>query len=122
MSWISWPFRLLLLALWFAKEIVVSNITVVRDNLTRGQNSTPGVARFVTRCRTDAEITVLASMITLTPGTLTLGTTIDDKDQLDAKVLFVHGMYSPDADSLREDLRAMESRMLRAFRRKGELS
>lgn len=122
MSWISWPFRLFVLALWFAKEIVVSNVAVVRDNLTPGQNSTPGVARFVTRCRTDAEITLLASMITLTPGTLTLGTTVGDGDHPDALVLFVHGMYSTDADELREDLRAMESRMLRAFRRKGKTS
>ncbi|WP_026553019.1 Na+/H+ antiporter subunit E [Arthrobacter sp. H20] len=124
MSWISWPFRLLALALWFVKEIVVSNVAVVWDNLTPGQNSTPGLARFVTRCRTDAEITLLASMITLTPGTLTVGTTIDDDDdeRPGAKILFVHAMYSPDADHLREELLDMESRMLRAFRRRGDQS
>lgn len=121
MSWITWPLRIVAFALWFAKEVVVSNVAVVRDNLTPGQDGTPGIAAYPTRCRTDLEITLLASLITLTPGTLTLGTARPSEGAAE-HVLYVHGMYSADADALREELRPMETRMLRAVRRQGETS
>lgn len=117
MSWLTWPHRLFLFFCWYVKEIVVANVAVLRDNLTPGQDSAPGIARFTTRCRTDTEITLLAALITLTPGTLTLGTeTVDDGH---VRVLFVHGMYAADADALRTELRTMETRMLHAVRREG---
>lgn len=115
MTWASWPWRFLGFWVWFAKELVVANGAVLRDNLTPGQNSTTGIARFPSRCRTDTEITLLASLITLTPGTLTLGTTVADG----TRVLFVHGMYQANADELRTVLADMEGRMLDAMRRKG---
>jgi multicomponent Na+:H+ antiporter subunit E len=113
---LTWPFRGLAFAGWFAKELVVSNLVVLRDNLTPGQDSTPGIARYVTRCRSDYENTLLASLITLTPGTLTLGTAAEGDGE---RVLYVHAMYHPDADAVRADLRDMESRMLHAVRREG---
>ena len=118
MSVLTWPFRLLWFVIWFATRVVISNATVVWDNLTPGQRSTPGVALLPTRCRTDAELTVLAALITLTPGTLTLGTAEPATDE-DARVLYVHGMYHPDADSLRSELRSIEDRLLHAMRRQG---
>lgn len=124
MTWASWPWRILVFWAWFAKELVVANGTVLYDNLTPGQNSTTGIARFPTRCRTDAEITLLATLITLTPGTLTIGTTVtdgaaEDEDVPGTRVLFVHGMYQANADALRVVLADMEERMLSAVRRKG---
>ncbi|TQO20708.1 multicomponent Na+:H+ antiporter subunit E [Rhodoglobus vestalii] len=124
MTWASWPWRLLSFCAWFAKELVVANGAVIHDNLTPGQRSTTGIARFPTRCSTDTEITLLAALITLTPGTLTLGTTISDgmnNDEADpgTRVLFVHGMYQVHADELRDVLDDMETRLLNALRRKG---
>ncbi|BDZ60708.1 Na(+)/H(+) antiporter subunit E [Demequina sediminis] len=120
MSWVTWPVRIVGLALWFAKEIVVSSAAVLRDNFTPGQNSTPGIARLETRCRTDLEITLFASMITITPGTLTLGTDVVGDEQ--TRVLYVHGMYAADADALRAELRVMENKVLHAVRREGARS
>lgn len=119
MTWLTWPFRLLAFAGWYAREVVFANVAVLRDNLTPGQNSTPGIARYPTRCRSDAEITLLAALITLTPGTLTLGAQITPDGQ---RVIFVHGMYAADVEALRGELDGMETRMLRAVRRKGEPS
>lgn len=116
MSWLTWPLRLVAFALWFIKEVIVCNIRVLRDNLTPGQDSTPGIARLETRCSTDFELTLLGALITLTPGTLTLGTRSLPNSP---RVLYVHGMYNDGPDSLREDLRDMESRMLVAVRREG---
>ncbi|AZN29794.1 sodium:proton antiporter [Flaviflexus salsibiostraticola] len=114
MSWLTWPFRLLLFILWFAGQIIVTNVAVLRDNLTPGQDSTTGIGRYDTRCATDWELTLLASLITLTPGTLTLGT----QSEGGQRTLFVHSMYNPDADDLRADLAVLENRMLRAVRRR----
>lgn len=114
MSWLTWPVRIATFVVWFVKEVLVCNVRVLRDNLTPGQDSAPGIARLETRCRTDFEITLFGAMITLTPGTLTLGTrTMPD----DVRVLYVHGMYNDGPDDLREDLQDMESRMLVAVRR-----
>lgn len=116
MSWLTWPLRIGAFVLWFIKEVIVCNLSVLRDNLTPGQDSAPGIARLETQCSTDFELTLLGALITLTPGTLTLGTrTIPDA----VRVLYVHGMYNDGPDSLREDLRDMESRMLFAVRREG---
>ncbi len=115
MSWLSWPLRLAVFGAWFAKELLVSSLAVLHDNLTPGQDSTPGIVRLPTRCLTDGEVTLLAALITLTPGTLTLGTQTTDEDP----TLFVHGMYSSGPDELRSELRTMEARMLHAVRRRG---
>ncbi len=60
---------------------------------------------------------MLASLITLTPGTLTLGTSTDAEQG--RRVLYVHGMYHPDANALRADLADLEQRMLTAIRARG---
>lgn len=114
MTWLTWPLRLGAFVLWFTRELVVTSMTVLRDNLTPGQDSTPGIARVPTRCRSDLELTVLAALVTLTPGTLTLGTVKDPASG--QRVLFVHGMYAEDADALRAGTAALEARMLRALR------
>lgn len=144
MSWLTWPFRLIGFTLWFAKELTVTSMVVLKDNLTPGQDSRPGIAAFDTRCRNDYEVTLLAALITLTPGTLTLGLNSDSRVtesssrrgstgsqaqstadrgatrmKAGPRTLYVHGMYSDNADAMREELRDMETRMLRAVRRKG---
>lgn len=116
MKTLTWPFRLIAFVLWFVGALVSSNVAVIKDNLTPGQNSTTGIARFPTECRTDGEITLLAALITLTPGTLTLGTETTEDGR---RVLFVHGLYCATADDLRQELRDMQDRMLRAVRRLG---
>jgi multicomponent Na+:H+ antiporter subunit E len=115
MTWLTWPFRILGFACWFAWQVVISNLAVLRDNLTPGQDAAPGIAACATRCRGDGELTLLAALITLTPGTLTLGTTREEGE----RVLFVHGMYAASAEALRTEVQTMETRMLRAVRRAG---
>lgn len=119
MTWLTWPLRMLGFLLWFARAIVVANFAVLRDNLTPGQDSEPGIAQCVTRCRTDGELTLLAALITLTPGTLVLGTQTTAERQ---RLLFVHAMYSGDADAVRIEVADMENRMLNAVRRTGGVS
>jgi multicomponent Na+:H+ antiporter subunit E len=61
--------------------------------------------------RTDAEIVLLANLITLTPGTLSL----DLSD--DRTVLYVHAMYLTDPDELRREIKeGFERRVLEVLR------
>ncbi|WP_265520848.1 Na+/H+ antiporter subunit E [Oerskovia flava] len=118
MSWLTWPLRWAWFVVWFVWQVVVSNFTVIRDTVTPGQNSSPCIARLETRCRSAAEVTLLATAITLTPGTLTLGTRTRPGSSDGAWDLYVHGMYADGPEGLIAELRVIEDHMVRATRRK----
>ncbi|WP_380169450.1 Na+/H+ antiporter subunit E [Jannaschia sp. R86511] len=102
--------RVLAFAGYFAKQLVMANWEVVADLLTPGSRLQPGIVALPLRCRSAGEITLLSDLITLTPGTLT----IDVSEGRD--VMYVHGMYAPDADEFRAELTDLETRMLHAVR------
>lgn len=106
--------RLFGFAAYFAWELVASNVALTWDIVTPGARVAPGVVRFPLRCRTAFEIALLANLISLTPGMLVL------EVHREPPVLFVHGMYQPDAETFREHLRELEHRVLRAVRRDGD--
>jgi multicomponent Na+:H+ antiporter subunit E len=54
----------------------------------------------------DLSISLLANLITLTPGSLTLDVSED------RKVLYVHTMYAEDIDQLRLGIKDLERRVL----------
>ncbi|WGH84313.1 Na+/H+ antiporter subunit E [Auritidibacter ignavus] len=115
-DYLSWPFRFICVLLWYIKEVIVANWAVIADNLTPGLNAHSGIARVPTRCESELEVTLLSSMITITPGTLTLGTTIDVHG---VRWIYVHSLYDGDADAIREGSWDMEEHMLHAKRPEG---
>ncbi|QWC84026.1 Na+/H+ antiporter subunit E [Nocardioidaceae bacterium] len=96
---------------WFTAEVFRSSGVVMRDILTPAARATPRVVRLQVRSQSDAALTLLAALITLTPGTLTLGTRTHEG----RRVLLVHTMYHPDGETALSSLHDMEDRMLRAF-------
>jgi multicomponent Na+:H+ antiporter subunit E len=85
--------RFVLYVLW---EIVLANITVVRHVLlTPRAMLRPGIVAVPLDLKTDTEIAMLANLITLTPGTLSL----DVSD--DHKTLFVHAIEVDDPEAFR---------------------
>ena len=106
------PIRLVLFTLWFAGQIVQSSWTVLVDILTPGLATTPRVVRMPLDSRTDLHVALIGVLITLTPGTLTLGVVAHDQD---GQALLVHSMYHQDTESALADLRDMERRMLLAL-------
>jgi multicomponent Na+:H+ antiporter subunit E len=61
--------------------------------------------------KTDLEITVLANLITMTPGTLSLDVSPD------RKTLYVHAMYIKNPEALRFDIKEnLERRVLELLR------
>lgn len=97
--------------LFFVKELVAANLRVAYDVLTIRHHMKPGVVAIPLDVETDLEITLLANLITLTPGTLSL-----DVSQ-DRKVLYVHGMYVADIRDFRRSIKeGFERRVMELLR------
>jgi multicomponent Na+:H+ antiporter subunit E len=91
---------------YFLWEVFRANLRVGYDVLTVKHYMRPGILAIPLEARTDAEITLLANLITMTPGTLTLDVSSD------RKVLFVHAMYLGEIEAFKK----FERRLLRAMR------
>lgn len=118
-SWLTWPVRMIGFLLWYAKEFLLANLQVTADILrprTR-MRTDPAIVAVPAASRTASEYTLISSLITLTPGTLTITYSRDHA------VLYVHGMFAASRDGLAEEVQEMEDRLLRAMRREpGDLS
>lgn len=99
------------LASFFVKELIKANLRVAYDVLTPRQHMRPGVVAIPLDVQTDLEITLLANLITLTPGTLSLDVSSDQK------VLYVHSMYIDDVQEFRRQIKdGFERRIQEVFR------
>lgn len=97
-------------ALFFIKELLVANWKVAQDILTRPWYMQPGVIAMPLAAKTEFEIALVANIISLTPGTLSMEVS-DDK-----KTLFVHAMFLDDEQKLRGELSEIEQRLLQLLR------
>lgn len=105
--------RITALALLFVYQLLLSAIKVallvIRPDMHR--RLTPGIIAFPLRVTRDAEITLLANLITLTPGTLSVDVSEDRQH------LFIHVLDFVDRDEVvREIADGFEARVLEAFR------
>lgn len=94
---------------FFIYDLVKSNLRVAYDVLTPRHRMRPGVLGIPLDITTDREITILANLITVTPGTLSLDVSSD------RRVLYIHAMYIDDEDELRRDLKDLERRVHEVF-------
>lgn len=72
---------------YFFYELWKANLLVAYDVVTPKFHMRPGIVAIPLTADTDLEITLLANVITMTPGTLALDVSDDNK------YLFVHSMY-----------------------------
>lgn len=99
---------------YIAVELFLGAWQIARDVFTPGRALRPAIVELPLRCATDLEITWMASSITITPGTLVVGTAAAHGDR--PASLFVHAMYAESREQVLADLRDMESRLLRVTR------
>lgn len=92
-------FAVIWLTILFLKELVLSNLAVLRIVLKPKLDIKPGIFAFETELESEWEVTLLSSLITLTPGTLV----VDVSD--DNKVLYIHSMYIEDVDEAAESIK-----------------
>lgn len=85
--------------LFFLRELLVANLRVAYEVISPGLRSRPGIIAIPLDVRTDFEITLLANLITLTPGTLSLDISPD------RRVLYVHTMYADDVKKFRDSIK-----------------
>lgn len=99
------------LVVFFAKELVVANVRLAYDVLTPGYRMRPGVLVVPLDAETDEEITLLANLTSLTPGTLNLDVSSD------RRTLYVHAMYADDPAAVKRSIKeGFERRVLGVLR------
>lgn len=96
---------------FFLYELLKSNLQVAYEVLTPKHHMTPGIVRVPLDASTDLEISFLANLISLTPGTLSLDVSTD------RKVLYVHSMYIKDRENFIAGIKnGFEKRLLQILR------
>jgi multicomponent Na+:H+ antiporter subunit E len=96
---------------YFVWEVIMSNLRVTRDVISLRPRFRPGIVAIKLDAETAAEISLLANLISLTPGTLSLDVSND------RKVLYVHAMYMRDAGLFKRRIKEdMERRVLEVLR------
>jgi len=102
--------RVLSLVLLFFKELALSAwkvaVMVTRPKL----DVQPGIFAYPLTVTTDFEITLLANLITLTPGTLSVDVSPD------RKMLYVHAIDCSDIEAAKNDIKnGFEKKIMEAF-------
>ena len=90
-------------------QLVRSNVFLAWEILTRRNTVHTGIIAVPMRTNSDVAMMVMANVITMTPGTVT----IDAKDS--PAVLYVNVLHLHDVDRIRNDLRRLEEVCVRAF-------
>jgi multicomponent Na+:H+ antiporter subunit E len=99
--------RVIGFAFYFLWQLVLANLRVTYDVLTFRHHMRPAVLAIPLDVTTDAEITLLANLLTLTPGSLSLDVSED------RKVLYLHVMYMTDEEQTRREIKEGFERRVR---------
>lgn len=80
-------YKIILLFYIFIKELILSNVDVVKLVYAKKPNFEPGIFAMPIDVKKNWEITLLANLISLTPGTLSIAISDDNKN------IFIHAMH-----------------------------
>jgi multicomponent Na+:H+ antiporter subunit E len=96
---------------FFVWELLVSNLRVAWDVVTPQVFRRPGIIAVPLDAKTDFEITLLAGLLTLTPGSLSVDVSSD------RTVMYVHCMFIDDPERMRRAIKdGFERRVLELLR------
>lgn len=102
--------RVIRLVVFFFWELLLANLKVAIHVVSPLSRLTPGIVAVPLDLKSDAEIALLANMITLTPGTLSLDVSTD------RRALYVHVIDLDNADQLRREIKnGLERRIQEVF-------
>ena len=99
--------RMANLGVYFLWELTISSALVVWDVLTPVHKSRPAILAIPLDITDPLQITVLANLISLTPGSLTLDASPDER------TLYVHAMFVDDPDAVRRRIKTGFERRVR---------
>ena len=95
------------LGFYFLKELFMANLKIAYDILTPHYFMQPAIIALPLRASSDLEISLLANMLTLTPGSLSVDVSEDRTE------LYVHLLYAAD-----EDVEAIKQELKDGFERR----
>ncbi|MEP9397174.1 Na+/H+ antiporter subunit E [Mesorhizobium sp. KR2-14] len=99
------------LVVLFVKELILSAWRVAKLVVSPRMDLKPGIFAYPLTVDRDFEITLLANLITLTPGTLSVDVSAD------RRTLYVHAIDCSDPDAARRDIAdGFERKIMEAFR------
>jgi multicomponent Na+:H+ antiporter subunit E len=84
---------------FFIWQLIKANLRVAYEVVTPPHTMHPGIVAVPLNVKTNAEITLLANLITLTPGTLSLDVSTD------RRVLYIHAMHVTDVERFRREIK-----------------
>ncbi|MBB5173981.1 Na+/H+ antiporter subunit E [Texcoconibacillus texcoconensis] len=88
-------FKLFFLFIW---KLILSNIDMIKIVLSPKLDIEPGIVAVPTKLQSDREVTLLATLISLTPGTLSMSFSED------GRTIFVHFIDVPDKEKAIEEI------------------
>lgn len=91
--------RVIKFAGFFIWQLLLANLRVTYEVLTPPHTMRPAVVAVPLDVTRPAAVTLLANLITLTPGTLTLDVAPN------GKTLYVHAMHVQDAETFRREIK-----------------
>ncbi len=102
--------RFIFFALFYSKEFIKSNLILMVDVIRPKSRFNPAIVKLDLISKSDREIALIAILISLTPGTLTLSI------KADPPAIFVYGMFVDDVEMFRRSLELLEIRLFKAIR------
>ncbi len=97
--------------LFYVQDVIRANLRVAYDVVTPQLHMRPAIVAVPLDAQTDLEITLVANLVTMTPGTLTLDISAD------RRTLYVHAMFASDPEAVRREIKdGIERRVLELLR------
>lgn len=93
---------------FYLGELLLSNLRVAADVLRPKSKASPAFLAIPIAGLSDPQITLLANLITMTPGTLSIDVASD------RSTLYVHAMFVKDPDEMRRSIERTLVRRVRA--------
>lgn len=94
------------LVLLFIRELVLSNVQMIKFVYGKKELAEPGIFALPLDVKSNWEITLLANLISLTPGTLSVAVSDDNKE------LFIHAM---NIDTVENEINAIKKTFEKAI-------
>ena len=92
-------FQTTVFLLYYLKLLVISNLWVAYAIIMTPRHIKPGIIAIPLDIKSDLEIIILANLITMTPGTISMDVSTD------RSVLYVHAMYIEDVEGLKREIK-----------------
>jgi multicomponent Na+:H+ antiporter subunit E len=85
--------------LFYVWELILANLRVAQDLMRIRMRTRSAIVAVPLEELSDSQLTLLANLITMTPGTLSVDVSRD------RRTLYVHAMFMHDADKLRHEIK-----------------